>query len=224
MALRDHRHGRPARLRRHHPAPPHRAHCHRAVRWHRRAARPRHAPHGPRRRADPRGMGGLVGRHRPPVRRARSSRPRRPTRPAAPGRCAAPPHPDPRPHLRRCRLPPPPRRCDQDHTTDYRHGGLTTAADLGPLCRHDHSLKHGAGWTLEQPTTGRFVWTSPLGGRYEVRPEPVLPPAPERCPGPDDRRHDQPAPPGPDRLTVWRPDPPPPAEPEPVDLDEPPPF
>ena len=69
--------------------------------------------------------------------------------------------------------------------------GPTVAADLAPLCRHDHILKGQAGWTLQQPTPGAFVWTSPLGGRYEVQPEPVLPPLPGTCPGPDDPRHDE---------------------------------
>ena len=117
-----------------------------------------------------------------------------------------------------------PTRCDQDHTVEYRHGGPTIAADLGPLCRHDHVLK-GHGWTLQQPSPGTFIWTSPLGGRYEVQPEPVQAPPPETCPGQDDPWHDEAAPPWPDTLTLWRPSPPrSPPEPEPVDLDERPPF
>jgi Domain of unknown function (DUF222) len=121
-----------------------------------------------------------------------------------------------------CRRPP--RRCDQDHTTAYQHGGETVAADLGPLCRHDHVLKTAAGWLLEQPEPGRFSWTTPLGGRYEVKPEPVLPPLPQPCPRPDDPQCDRPVDPGPETLAVWKPDPPrpPPAAPQPVDLDEPP--
>jgi hypothetical protein len=118
-----------------------------------------------------------------------------------------------------------PTRCDQDHTIEYQDGGATVAADLAPLCRHDHVLK-GQGWILQQPAPGRFLWISPLGGRYEVRPEPVLPPLPDARPGPDDPRHDDAAPPGPEMLTMHGPDPPtPPAgEPESVDLDAPPPF
>jgi hypothetical protein len=120
-----------------------------------------------------------------------------------------------------------PARCDQDHTVDHRHGGPTVAADLAPLCRHDHTLKGQAGWTLRQPSPGTFLWTSPLGGRYPVRPEPVLPPLPDPCPGPDNHQHDQPAPPAPDSLTLWTPDPapsPPDGDAEPTDLDTPPPF
>ena len=118
-----------------------------------------------------------------------------------------------------------PARCDQDHTIEYQHGGPTIAADLAPLCRHDHLLKGQGGWTLQQRSPGTFVWTSPLGGRYEVRPEPILPQPPGTCPGPDVHCHDDSAPPGPDMFTVWRPSPPPPRtepEPEPIDLDLPP--
>ena len=89
------------------------------------------------------------------------------------------------------------------------------------------TLKGHAGWTLHQPAPGTFVWTSPLGGRYEIEPEPILPPLPDTRPGPDDPCHDEAAPPGPDSLIMYGPDPPPlpPAdEPEHVDLDTPPPF
>jgi hypothetical protein len=117
-------------------------------------------------------------------------------------------------------------RCDQDHTVEYRHGGKTVAADLAPLCRHDHTLKGQPGWTLDQPAPGRFVWTTPLHGRYPVQPEPVLPPLPDPCPTPDDPGHDDPAPPAPETMKIWKPDPPPPppTEPPPADLDQPPPF
>ena len=121
-----------------------------------------------------------------------------------------------------------PARCDQDHTVEYQDGGPTVAADLAPLCRHDHTLKGQAGWTLQQPTPGTFLWISPLGGRYEVQPEPVLPPLPDTCPGPDDPWHDEAAPPGPETLTMWTDRThhrhPRHGDAEPVDLDTPPPF
>ena len=119
-----------------------------------------------------------------------------------------------------------PTRCDQDHTVEYQHGGRTVAADLGPLCRHDHTLK-GRGWTLRQPSPGAYLWISPLGGRYEVQPEPVLPPLPGTCPQPDDPWHDQAAPPGPETLIMFGPDPPPSSPTDKsntVHLDESPPF
>lgn len=118
-----------------------------------------------------------------------------------------------------------PQRCDQDHTIDHQHGGPTVAADLGPLCRHDHTLKTRGGWHLDQPAPGTFVWTSPLGGRYPVRPEPILPPLPAPRPQPDDPAHDEPAPPADDTLTLYRPEPRPEPDPRPQPTDhEPPPF
>jgi hypothetical protein len=108
----------------------------------------------------------------------------------------------------------------------YQHGGRTVAADLGPLCRHDHTLKTDGGWTLVQPSSGSFVWTTPLRGRYTVQPEPVLPPLPEPCPAPDDPDHHDPAPVSEEFLVIWKPDPPPSRpttpEPEPGDPEEPP--
>ena len=120
-----------------------------------------------------------------------------------------------------------PARCDQDHTVEYRHGGETVAADLGPLCRHDHILKGQGGWILQQPSPGTFLWVSPLGGRYEVRPEPVLPLLPDSCPGPDDPWHDEAPPRSPGTLILYGPDPPPSPpvrEADPFDLDTPPPY
>ena len=67
-----------------------------------------------------------------------------------------------------CRMPA--RDSDLDHTIDYAKGGRTHPHNLGPLCRHHHSLKHEAGWELEQPTPGTFIWTSPLGHTYHSEP------------------------------------------------------
>jgi Domain of unknown function (DUF222) len=63
-----------------------------------------------------------------------------------------------------CRIPA--IRSDLDHTIDHAKGGRTHPHNLGPLCRHHHRLKHEAGWKLEQPTPGKFIWTSPLGHTY----------------------------------------------------------
>jgi hypothetical protein len=38
------------------------------------------------------------------------------------------------------------RSADLDHTVDHGHGGATTSANSGPLCRHDHRLKHEGRW------------------------------------------------------------------------------
>ncbi|MFR9802987.1 HNH endonuclease signature motif containing protein [Pseudonocardia sp. RS010] len=129
----------------------------------------------------------------------------------------------------------PARTADLDHTRDHARGGRTTSDGLGPLCRHDHGLKH-RGWMLTQPEPGRFTWRSPLGHIYRTRSEPLLPPPPPPlpvppeddscCNGTDTARNEERRPDPP--LIVWRPptpaeDPRPPPPPS-TDLDEPPPF
>jgi hypothetical protein len=81
-----------------------------------------------------------------------------------------------------CRRPA--RACDADHTCAYADGGVTTAANTGPLCPHHHALKHRAGWRLHQPRPGYFRWISPLGERYSTRGEPIMPPLPAPRTGP----------------------------------------
>ncbi|MCK9920643.1 HNH endonuclease [Frankia sp. AgPm24] len=69
--------------------------------------------------------------------------------------------------------------CDLDHTVARQHDGPTTGANLEPLCRHHHGLKHsGDGldpseprWDLTQPSPGEFVWTTPEGFQHRYRPE-----------------------------------------------------
>ncbi|MGH3834826.1 MAG: HNH endonuclease signature motif containing protein [Pseudonocardiaceae bacterium] len=125
-----------------------------------------------------------------------------------------------------CRCPA--HHADLDHTVAHVYGGVTTEANSGPVCRHDHRLKHEGGWRLRQPEPGHFVWISPLGRIYHSRRQPIT----TDLPGPLPRSEQYPdhAPP----VTVnenwpilyWpppQPDPrPPPARA--VDPDEPPPF
>jgi len=60
------------------------------------------------------------------------------------------------------------RKSQLDHTIPYPHGP-TTAENLGPPCRRHHNVKtHGAGWALQQPFRGIFVWRSPTGRIYVV--------------------------------------------------------
>lgn len=73
-----------------------------------------------------------------------------------------------------CRAPA--AHCDSDHLTDHAEGGPTTSDDLTQLCRHDHGLKE-AGWELQQPEPGHFVWRTPMGQTIPVDPEPLLPPS-----------------------------------------------
>ncbi|MFC5142222.1 hypothetical protein ACFPK1_28610, partial [Actinomycetospora rhizophila] len=72
---------------------------------------------------------------------------------------------------------------DIDHTLAVNHGGITVEHNLDPVCRHDHRLKHEAGWHLAQPAPGRFVWTSPTGHTYDRPPRPVRPDLPDPAPG-----------------------------------------
>ncbi|WP_300017812.1 HNH endonuclease signature motif containing protein [Pseudonocardia sp.] len=71
---------------------------------------------------------------------------------------------------------------DIDHTRDHVDGGPTTTANTGPVCAHDHDVKHRGGWRLTQPEPGRFVWRSPLGGEYATRGEFLLPQLPDPHP------------------------------------------
>ena len=72
---------------------------------------------------------------------------------------------------------------DIDHTVAVAHDGPTAGPNLDPACRHDHRVKHEAGWHLAQPKAGTFVWTSPTGHSYERPPRPVIPDVPDPAPG-----------------------------------------
>lgn len=62
--------------------------------------------------------------------------------------------------------------CDRDHTV-AAPTGPTTAANLGNGCRRHHRAKTHAGFALDQPEPGVFVWRTPTGHRYAVEPEPL---------------------------------------------------
>ena len=63
-------------------------------------------------------------------------------------------------------------RADLDHTVPWQKGGLTCGCNLGGCCRTHHKVKQLRGWNLEQPQPGVFVWTTPAGRSYQVRPDP----------------------------------------------------
>jgi hypothetical protein len=116
---------------------------------------------------------------------------------------------------------------DSDHTRNHATRGPTTSANTGPLCDHDHDLKHRGGWRLTQPEPGTFLWRSPLGGRYSTRGTFLLPQMPPPHPvdlGPhvdQPTRHLE----GPilqPHHQVQHPRPPPPPPPAPTLPDEPP--
>ncbi|PZS40700.1 MAG: hypothetical protein DLM62_01520 [Pseudonocardiales bacterium] len=118
------------------------------------------------------------------------------------------------------------RSADLDHTVDHTHGGPTTGANSGPLCRHDHQLKTVGRWRLHQPDPGHFTWTSPLGRIYRTAPPPIINDLAQPRPRPDDPHPWPFARSNNDMPILQRPPPqpdpqPPPAPPDP---DQPPPF
>jgi hypothetical protein len=112
---------------------------------------------------------------------------------------------------------------DLDHTHDHAHGGLTVSTNSGPNCGRHHTMKHQGGWTLTQPQTGHFTWTSPLGQAYHTRGEPIIPDLPQPLPrDPDPQRlpmmDEEPI------LHLAEPPSPQPARPPPTELPDEPPF
>lgn len=69
-----------------------------------------------------------------------------------------------------CRVPA--GKSDLNHLTPYSQGGATLAAELIPLCRHDHRLVHQGGWRVGRLDPRTYEWTSPLDHRYIVEVHP----------------------------------------------------
>ncbi len=118
---------------------------------------------------------------------------------------------------------------DLDHTVDHTDGGPTTSNNSGPLCRHDHRLKHAGQWRLHQPESGHFTWTSPLGRTYRTQPPPIIDDLPDPLPRLDDLDHPPVPTPEDDETPILERPPPQPDFPypppsAPPDSDEPPPF
>lgn len=63
-----------------------------------------------------------------------------------------------------CRMPA--RDCDLDHRVPWAESGPTDTEHLGPLCRHDHIVRHKAGWKVHREPDGSYVFTSRLGHTY----------------------------------------------------------
>jgi hypothetical protein len=63
-------------------------------------------------------------------------------------------------------------KCDCDHSRPHPDGP-TAAANLGDECRRHHRANTHAGFSVEQPEPGVFVWATPTGHRYLVEPEPL---------------------------------------------------
>jgi hypothetical protein len=64
------------------------------------------------------------------------------------------------------------RHCDLDHRSAWVDGGRTSAANLHPLCRHHHRLKHEGRWRSDVDERGATVWISPTGYRHGTDPPP----------------------------------------------------
>ena len=73
-----------------------------------------------------------------------------------------------------CRMPA--SDCDLDHRIPWAEGGTTRSDDLGPLCRHDHRIRHSAGWSYHILTSGEIEWRSRLGHFYLTGGRSGLPP------------------------------------------------
>ena len=63
-----------------------------------------------------------------------------------------------------CRMPS--TECDIDHRIPWADSHATKTADLAPLCRHHHVVRHRDGWTYERRDDGDHVFTSPFGHKY----------------------------------------------------------
>ena len=63
-----------------------------------------------------------------------------------------------------CRLPSV--DCDIDHRVPWIEARITCSCDLGPLCRHHHTIRHAYGWTYRSVAGGDFLFTSPFGHQY----------------------------------------------------------
>jgi 5-methylcytosine-specific restriction protein A len=77
---------------------------------------------------------------------------------------------------RRCRFPGcdrPPAWCDVHHIVPWSHGGPTSLANLGLLCRRHHRLVHPPNGFGTRVIEGEIVFDRPDGTRLEDRAPPV---------------------------------------------------
>jgi hypothetical protein len=69
-----------------------------------------------------------------------------------------------------CRMPA--TACDLDHRIPVSEGGPTRVDHLVPACRHDHRIRHQAGWKHQPLPGGNHLWTSRLGHKYTTSGQP----------------------------------------------------
>jgi Domain of unknown function (DUF222) len=68
----------------------------------------------------------------------------------------------------------PAHRCDLDHVEPFP-AGLTTSANMRPLCRPHHNLKTHGGWRASISADG-LTWVTKHGYRFSVESEPIADP------------------------------------------------
>ena len=68
----------------------------------------------------------------------------------------------------------PAHQCDIDHTVDYALGGTTSLANLAPLSRDHHNLKHHSGIGIDKNPDGSVRWTTATGFSTTVRPTSII--------------------------------------------------
>lgn len=69
-----------------------------------------------------------------------------------------------------CRIPA--TDCDLHHRIRWVDGGATVIDNLAPLCRHDHRIRHQAGWEHQPLPNGDHQWKSKLGHTYTTSGQP----------------------------------------------------
>jgi hypothetical protein len=71
--------------------------------------------------------------------------------------------------------------CELDHRAPWPDG-KTDAANLQPLCKRHHDLKHHSTWRITRTGEGTYDWTSPTRHTYRYRPPEQPVPEPEPPP------------------------------------------
>ncbi|GAA5106902.1 HNH endonuclease signature motif containing protein [Haloechinothrix salitolerans] len=90
----------------------------------------------------------------------------------------------------------PSRRCDTDHSIEWRYQGTTDAKLLVCLCRRHHRLKDRPGWSFEF-NDDTLTITTPTGRKYRPRTPRIAEPEPEHEPPEQGAEPTEPPDPGP---------------------------
>jgi len=69
-----------------------------------------------------------------------------------------------------CRMPA--ANCDIDHRIPWNHRRVTCTADLAPLCKHHHVIRHTWGWTYQSLPNGDWIYTTPLHHKHTTTGKP----------------------------------------------------